>query len=98
MVFRVRNQSHSNRPASGIAIVRLRGAPLETVVRGRMVCSQKCRRMLDLANGIHRCKGCPGICNVAHRYCTKCANRLGVCEVCGRKMAPAAAAGKSAGG
>jgi len=59
---------------------------IKTVVPGRMVCCEKCRGVLDLANGIKPCPGCDGVCNVAHKYCTKCAKRLGVCEVCSKKM------------
>lgn len=64
------------------------GAEIKTVVPGRMVCSEKCKAMLDLANGVKKCPECDGICNVAHKCCTRCARRLGICEVCGKQMGP----------
>lgn len=65
---------------------------IKSVVPGRMVCCEACKAKLDLANGIRKCPGCDGMCNVAHKYCTKCAQRLGVCEVCGKRMRAAAVA------
>ncbi|HUT59766.1 MAG TPA: protease inhibitor I42 family protein [Phycisphaerae bacterium] len=64
---------------------------VNTLVPGRMVCCQACKAKLDLANGIKKCPGCAGICNVAHKMCTKCAVKAGVCEVCGKAMAGPAA-------
>lgn len=55
-------------------------------VPGGRVCSDKCRRMFHLANGIKKCPGCGKTCNVAHKWCPKCADAKGACEVCGKKM------------
>ena len=65
-------------------------AAVRSVVPGRMVCCEACKARLDLANGIKKCTGCGGVCNVAHTMCTKCAKNAGVCEVCGKAMAPPA--------
>ena len=62
--------------------------PIKSLVKGRMVCCEECKAKLDLANGIKKCAGCKGMCNVAHKYCPACAKKLGVCEVCGRQMQP----------
>ena len=50
------------------------------------VCSVKCHSGLHIANGLHKCAGCDKMCNIAHKYCHKCAVRLGACQVCGKKM------------
>jgi serine protease inhibitor len=64
---------------------------VESVVPGRMVCSEKCKQILDLANGIKKCPHCGDMCNVAHKMCTKCAKVRGECEVCAAKMVVAKA-------
>ncbi|MBN2582690.1 MAG: serpin family protein [Planctomycetes bacterium] len=79
------------------------GAPAKAAVAApaRMVCCDACKAKLDLANGIRKCPGCGGMCNVAHAWCTACARKKGVCEVCGKKMGAEAAkdvaVGESAG-
>lgn len=50
-----------------------------------LVCSEKCRKMLHLANGIKRC-GCGQMCNAGHKHCWNCAFATGTCEVCGKKL------------
>ena len=70
-------------PASGVEI--------KSIVLGRMVCGEACQARLDLANGVMKCGNCDQRCNVAHKYCTACAGKLGACEVCGKQMRAAAA-------
>ena len=62
------------------------GQEIKSVVAGRMVCSDACQARLDLANGLKKCGNCDQRCNIAHKYCTACAGKLGVCEVCGKQM------------
>lgn len=59
---------------------------VSSLVPGRMVCCQKCKQKLDLANGLHKCAACDQMCNVLHKYCLSCAGRMNRCEVCGGSM------------
>jgi serpin B len=68
------------------------GQEIKSVVAGRMVCSDKCQARLELANGLKKCANCDQRCNIANKYCTACAAKLGECEVCGKRMRAAVAA------
>jgi len=64
----------------------------KSVVPGKMICSDACKQKVDKAmsrpSGYNKCEGCKkGVC-VACKYCTSCAKKLGVCEVCGKSKVP----------
>jgi hypothetical protein len=59
---------------------------VQSLVPGRMVCSETCEQNLDFANGVHKCVACEKKCNLLHKYCQSCAGNLNRCEVCGASM------------
>ena len=68
-----------------------------SIVAGRMLCSKECKARSDRArsvpSGVNRCEGCGKGIDAASRFCLECAKKRGVCEVCGRRLLPAAGGG-----
>jgi hypothetical protein len=78
-------QGPAGPPATKPATQPVAGA-IESVVPGRMVCCAACKAKQDVPGGIGHCSVCGDGCNMANKFCTKCAMKAGACEVCGKQM------------